>query len=90
MQFTGCSTNGCDLDHLCRVRHCIYPGHMEPVTRSINVQRGLIGKLTRDDVLDIRRKLLAMADEYGITPGTLAQYARRDCKSWPDAWPDKE
>jgi len=28
------------IDHLCRVRHCINPWHMEPVTRGENVLRG--------------------------------------------------
>lgn len=30
---------GLDIDHLCRVRHCCNPEHLEPVTRSINCQR---------------------------------------------------
>lgn len=29
-----------DLDHLCRVRHCVRPDHMEPVTHGENVRRG--------------------------------------------------
>lgn len=29
-----------DLDHLCRVRECVNPDHLEPVTRSINLTRG--------------------------------------------------
>lgn len=29
-----------DLDHLCRVRHCVRPSHLEPVTRGTNVLRG--------------------------------------------------
>lgn len=32
---------GLELDHLCRVRHCIRPDHLEPVTRSVNIQRGV-------------------------------------------------
>lgn len=31
---------GLMLDHLCRVRCCINPAHLEPVTGSINVLRG--------------------------------------------------
>lgn len=31
---------GLDLDHLCRVRHCVNPRHLEPVTRKENVRRG--------------------------------------------------
>src|SRR5690348_10532372 len=29
---------GLDLDHLCRVRNCVNPWHLEPVTRSVNLQ----------------------------------------------------
>jgi hypothetical protein len=31
---------GLDLDHLCRVRHCVNPAHLEPVTRGENARRG--------------------------------------------------
>jgi hypothetical protein len=31
---------GLDLDHLCRVRACCNPAHMEAVTRQVNVLRG--------------------------------------------------
>ena len=30
---------GLDLDHLCRVRPCINPYHLEPVTRAENLNR---------------------------------------------------
>lgn len=33
-------TRGLDLDHLCRVRACVNPDHLEPVTRSENLRRG--------------------------------------------------
>lgn len=29
-----------DLDHLCRVRCCVNPTHLEPVTRAVNLKRG--------------------------------------------------
>lgn len=32
--------DGLDLDHLCRVRACVNPDHLEPVTRSENNRRG--------------------------------------------------
>lgn len=32
---------GLDLDHLCRVRRCCNPEHLEPVTRQINLLRGV-------------------------------------------------
>jgi hypothetical protein len=31
---------GLTLDHLCRVRHCVNPWHLEPVTRGENALRG--------------------------------------------------
>lgn len=32
--------DGLVLDHLCRVRHCINPWHLDPVTPRVNVLRG--------------------------------------------------
>jgi hypothetical protein len=36
-------TAGLDLDHLCRVRSCCNPDHLEPITRSENLRRGAGG-----------------------------------------------
>ena len=33
---------GLDLDHLCRVKACYNPAHLEPVTRSENTKRGIL------------------------------------------------
>lgn len=30
---------GLELDHLCRVRHCVNPSHLEPVTHQENLRR---------------------------------------------------
>lgn len=30
---------GTELDHLCRVRHCVNPAHLEPVTHKVNMER---------------------------------------------------
>ena len=38
--FVGPIPKGFDLDHLCRVRLCVNPNHLEPVTRSENLLRG--------------------------------------------------
>ena len=39
--FVGEVPDGLDLDHLCRNRACCNPWHLEPVTRKVNVARGL-------------------------------------------------
>lgn len=31
--------DGYELDHLCRVRNCVNPDHLDPVTRKVNVRR---------------------------------------------------
>lgn len=37
--FVGPIPVGLDLDHLCRVRACVNPWHLEPVTRKVNYNR---------------------------------------------------
>jgi hypothetical protein len=36
---------GLQIDHLCRVRHCVNPAHLEPVTNRENTRRGKRGVL---------------------------------------------
>lgn len=38
-RLVGTVASGLELDHLCRVRNCVRPDHLEPVTRSENVRR---------------------------------------------------
>lgn len=35
---------GLEIDHLCRVRNCVNPAHMEPVSHGENVRRGNIDR----------------------------------------------
>lgn len=46
---------GMELDHLCRVRSCVNPDHLEVVTHAENTRRGLATKLTPYRAAEIRR-----------------------------------
>jgi len=37
-----------EIDHLCRVRNCVNPAHLEAVTRAENVRRSAIGRWQRE------------------------------------------
>lgn len=39
--FVGPIPAGLEIDHLCRVRHCVNPKHLEPVTKKENGRRGM-------------------------------------------------
>jgi hypothetical protein len=43
----GIVPNGLQLDHLCRVRRCVNPDHLEPVTCAVNIARGKTGESNR-------------------------------------------
>lgn len=45
--FVGPIPAGLVIDHLCRNRCCVNPDHLEAVTRSVNVSRGLIPSMNR-------------------------------------------
>lgn len=49
----GAIPEGLDIDHLCRVRPCINVYHLEPVTRQVNIIRGLSPELSRERQLAI-------------------------------------
>lgn len=39
--------SGLSLDHLCRIKRCVNPAHLEPVTHQENVKRGNSGKFQK-------------------------------------------
>jgi hypothetical protein len=46
-RFVGPIPEGLEIDHLCRVKGCCNPDHLEAVTRSENILRGRQPELTR-------------------------------------------
>lgn len=40
IELVGPIPDGLQLDHLCRIRNCVNPAHLEPVTAAENVRRG--------------------------------------------------
>jgi hypothetical protein len=40
--------DGMVIDHLCRIRHCVNPAHLEPVTSAENIRRGETGAKPKD------------------------------------------
>ena len=42
---------GLQLDHLCRVRNCVNPKHLEPVTNAENGRRGIAGQVAKERML---------------------------------------
>jgi hypothetical protein len=70
--------DGLVLDHLCRVKSCVNPDHLEPVTQITNCRRGRQAKLTEDDVREIRGILRdARQGRRKMPNGTLPPLAER-------------
>lgn len=74
------------LDHLCRRRPCINYSHLEPVTCAVNIQRGILTKLTEGDVAEIRRLRgcvlqRELAERFGVTSSNISHIQRGH--SWP-------
>jgi hypothetical protein len=80
---------GLTLDHLCRVRHCVNPEHLEPVTMTENLRRGRVAKVTVDQVRAMRSRVASgemtiteAGLAYGVTYFQAWNIVRR--KSWKD------
>ena len=74
--------DGLELDHLCRVRACVRPSHLEAVTRSINAQRGLKGNLKPPTQMREKCKnghLMTPENRYPRKDGRYEKYGCRQC-----------
>lgn len=67
--------HGLDLDHLCRVRHCVNPSHLEPVTRAENLRRGThkLSLAQRQEIARSPMDAAFLAEEYGVTRSRIYQ-----------------
>jgi hypothetical protein len=45
IRFVGEVPDGMELDHTCRITQCVNPAHLEPVTHTENVRRGIVGEV---------------------------------------------
>jgi hypothetical protein len=60
--------DGLTLDHLCRVRHCVNPDHLEPVPHLVNVDRGISCTITPEQIAEVKRLV-----SQGIMQTTVAK-----------------
>ena len=68
---------GIQLDHLCRVRHCVNPSHLEPVTNQENTIRGNAARPKADRCR--RGHRFDEANTY------ICPRGKRECKTCRDA-----
>jgi hypothetical protein len=90
----GSIPDGLVIDHLCSVRNCVNPAHLEPVTNAENVSRGMrrIGRTVMDlppppdgnNPLEVVG-LVELADLLAIPRGTVRQWYHRGQLPQPDA-----
>ncbi len=73
--------SGLQLDHLCRVRECVNPTHLEPVTNKINSYRGysFAG-------INSRKTHCPKGHEYNIYNTIHRKNGRRACRTCKKIW----
>lgn len=87
-KFKGTIPEGFEVDHLCRVRSCVNPEHLEAVTKEENIRRGNSAKITAEIAREIRRlrsegvQAPVIAKMFGI--GTSNVYKVQYRTAWVD------
>lgn len=77
-QFIGPIPKFKELDHLCRVRCCCNPFHVEPVSRMVNAMRGTAGM---NRVIECREALTCDKGHPWTLENTLKNSGWRACKT---------
>lgn len=66
---------GLQIDHLCRVRRCCNPEHLEPVTRKVNILRG-----ESPTAKNARKTVCPRGHKYDEENTYLSKEGKRQCK----------
>lgn len=79
---------GLELDHLCRVRGCCNPDHLEAVTAIVNRRRGNLTKINEDTARQIKavkglEPLAVTAERHNVSRALISHIQLG--KSWADA-----
>jgi hypothetical protein len=85
-RYRGPIPTGLQIDHLCEVKACVNPDHLEPVTGAENVRRSSCTKLTLEDARHIHASSLSaeeLARELGVVPQTVKDV--RNGRTWREA-----
>ena len=87
-QAKGSCPKGYHIDHLCRVRLCVNPDHLEAVTPATNTRRSPRTRLTLEIAQTIKQRGLAgetraaLGREYNVSPSHIANIVTG--KKWVD------
>lgn len=76
MFFVGLVPEGLVLDHLCKVRHCVNPSHLEAVTQRVNLLRGNTVVAAR-----AARTHCPAGHEYSAENTRLSKRNQRSCRA---------
>lgn len=72
------------IDHLCSVRHCVNPDHLEAVTRRENVRRSRATKITLEQLDQVYElfnkgmKQIKIAELFGISPSHVSKLIKHN------------